>query len=345
MPMEKQGTVENQLAHTIDQTEYDSRYDRTAKKLLANKQILAQIMKGCVNEYSDCTVDDIVEKYIEGTPEVGSVGVHVDDTNRLKKSTDVIKGSNNEDSTLTEATLFYDVRFDAIAPKSADSAEQEEVIRLIINVEAQTKFKPGYPLTKRAIYYCSRMISAQHGPIFTKSEYGKIRKVYSIWICTQPSDGFENTLTRYSIKPEQLIGEAQEETENYDLMSVVMICLGKPGTENHKGILKFMEVLLSSTRSGSEKKKILEEEFGVAMSEELEREVLEVCNLSQGVRAEGREEGRQEGRIEGIGIGEIRMLVQLVREGDLPLERAAAKAKMTVEQFKETMENTPLQAV
>lgn len=51
MPMEKQGTVENQLAHTIDQTEYDSRYDRTAKKLLANKQILAQIMKGCVNEF------------------------------------------------------------------------------------------------------------------------------------------------------------------------------------------------------------------------------------------------------------------------------------------------------
>ena len=137
--------------------------------------------------------NDIVEKYIEGTPEVGSVGVHVDDTNRPKKSTDVIKGSNNEDSTLTEGTLFYDVRFDAIAPKSADSAEQEEVIRLIINVEAQTKFKPGYPLTKRAIYYCSRMISAQHGSIFTKSEYGKIRKVYSIWICTQPSDGFENT--------------------------------------------------------------------------------------------------------------------------------------------------------
>lgn len=161
---------------------------------MANKQILAQIMKGCVNEYSDCTVDDIVEKYIEETPEVGSVGVHVDDTNRPKKSTDVIKGSNNEDSTLTEETLFYDVRFDAIAPKSADSTEQEEVIRLIINVEAQTKFKPEYPLTKRAIYYCSRMISAQHDPIFTKSEYGKIRKVYSIWICTQPSDGFENTL-------------------------------------------------------------------------------------------------------------------------------------------------------
>ena len=45
MPMEKQNTVENQLAHTITQTEFDSDYDKTAKKLLANKQILAQIMK------------------------------------------------------------------------------------------------------------------------------------------------------------------------------------------------------------------------------------------------------------------------------------------------------------
>lgn len=69
--------------------------------------------------------------------------------------------------------MFYDVRFDAIAPKSADSTEQEEVIRLIINVEAQTKFKPGYSLTKRAIYYCSRMISAQHGQILQNPNTGK----------------------------------------------------------------------------------------------------------------------------------------------------------------------------
>ena len=206
--------MENQLAHAITQTEYDLSYDKAAKKLLANKQILAQIMKNCVNEYSACSVDEIAEKYIEGTPEVGTVGVHVDDTNRPKKTSDVIAGSNNEDSTLTEGTINYDVRFDAIAPASEGSAEQKDVIRLIINVE---------------------------------------------------------------------------------------------------------------------------EEFGVAMNEELEREVLVMCNLSQGVKAEGREEG--------ISIGEMRMLVQLVRDGDLKMERAAEKAKMTVEQFKKVMENTPLQAV
>ena len=119
-------------------------------------------------------------------------------------------------------------------------------------------------------------------------------------------------------------------------MSVVTICLGKPDSENYIGTLKFLDVLLSSSRAATEKKKILEEEFGIAMSEELE-EVLIMCNLSQGVKAESRKEG--------ISIGEIGMLVQLVRDGDLKPERAAEKAKMTVEEFKKIMENYPLQTV
>ena len=101
----------------------------------------------------------------------------------------------------------------------------------------------------------------------------------------------------------------------------------------NQGVPKHFDSLFHSTRATTEKKKILEEEFGVAMNEELEREVLVMCNLSQGVKAEG------------INIGEMRMLVQLVRDGDLKIERAAEKAKMTVEQFKKVMENTPLQAV
>ena len=118
------------------------------------------------------------------------------------------------------------------------------------------------------------------------------------------------------------------------MMSVVTSCLGTPGTENYTGIVKFMDALLSSSR---EKKKILEEEFGVAMNGELEREVLVMCNLSQGVKAEGREEG--------INIGEMRMLVKLVRKGRVTIEEAAEDAGMTVEEFKKVMENTSLQAV
>lgn len=81
---------------------------------------------------------------------------------------------------MTEGIVTYDIRFLATAPVSG------ELIRLIINIEAQNDFYPGYPLIKRGIYYCSRMISAQYGTEFTKSHYEDIKKVYSIWICMNP---------------------------------------------------------------------------------------------------------------------------------------------------------------
>ena len=57
--------MENQLAHAITQTEYDLSYDKAAKKLLANKPILAQIMKNCVNEYSACSVSKELQKWVQ----------------------------------------------------------------------------------------------------------------------------------------------------------------------------------------------------------------------------------------------------------------------------------------
>ena len=50
-----------------------------------------------------------------------------------------------------------------------------------------------------------------------------------------------------------------------------------------------------------------------------------MCNLSQGVKAEG------------INIGEMRMLVKQVRKGRVTIEEAAEDAGMTVEEFKKVM--------
>lgn len=99
----------------------------------------------------------------------------------------------------------------------------------------------------------------------------------------------------------------------------------------NQGVPKHSGSLFHSSRATTEK--ILEEEFGVAMNEELKRKVLVMCNLSQGVKAEG------------INIGEMRMLVKQVRKGRVTIEEAAEDAGMTVEEFKKVMENTSLQAV
>ena len=142
-------------------------YDRIAKKLLANRTILAWILKYCVEEFKESEISDIRDKYIQGTPEVASTPVLPDATNAGKAN--YIQGDANEDVTATEGQVTFDIRFRAITPA-------DEPLELIINVEAQKNANPGYPLLKRAMYYCSRLISSQHGVDFDKSHYEKIKR-------------------------------------------------------------------------------------------------------------------------------------------------------------------------
>ena len=165
--------IETTLAQSIRTSDEKAKYDAACKRLLSEKIILAWIMKTCLAEYQDCDVNEIAEKYIEGQPQVDTVPVAPDETNAPSR----IQGMGTEDTSLTEGTVLYDIRFTAVAPASG------ERIRLIINLEAQNKFLVGYPLIKRAIFYCGRMISSQYGTEFTNSQYGKIKKVYSIWVC------------------------------------------------------------------------------------------------------------------------------------------------------------------
>ncbi len=293
---------ENYLSQLLSQTEKETRYDEAAKKLLANKIVLAHILKGCVEEYKDCSINDIAEKYIEGEPEIGTVGVHRDESNCLlceqtmHEETVVtggsqIRGISTEDSSQTEGTVYYDIRFGALAPTHDD----RKSIRLIINVEAQNRFRPEYPLIKRGIYYGCRMISSQYGSVFTNAGYDKIQKVYSIWICTNPPKEYQNTIVRYAIWPELLAGNKVADKEDYDLFSVIMVCLGKNMSDSKSLLLGFLEVLFSDEKSANEKKIILEEDYDISMTEQFEREVREMCNLSEGILEKGIERGIKKG--------------------------------------------------
>lgn len=187
----------------------------------------------------------------------------------------------NEDASLTDGTVTYDICFQASAPVAG------EQIQLIVNLEAPNDFYPGYPLIKRGIYYCSRMISAQYGAVFTAADFKAIRKVYSIWICTHPPKNRENTITRYEITEKNLVGNVRETVADYDLMAAVMVCLGKPGSEKENGALKLLDVLLSTETEVREKQRILQEDFAIQMTQTLERKVSVMCNLSKGVWEKG----------------------------------------------------------
>lgn len=303
--------VNTPIAEDIYTADQNARYDAACRRILSERIILAWIMKSCLEEYQDFDVKEIAEKYIEGKPQVAEIAVMPGETNAPR-----IRGISNEDTVQGEGRVTYDIRFLAIVPVSG------EMIQLIINVEAQGKFNTGYPIVKRGVFHCSRMISAQYGTEFTHSEYQKIKKVYSIFICMAPPKNRQNSITRYHLIEENLVGNVQEPVKNYDLLSVVMVCLGGADGENYDGLLKMLDVLLSSETGFTEKQRVLQDEFDIPMTETLETEVQAMCNLSQTVEEKGRIKGHAEGRAEGRTEGIMTAIRNLMANTGWTLEKA-----------------------
>ena len=268
------------MPHPTSDDQQKALYDEACKTVLSEKGIAAHILKECVEEYKNISVEDIVHKYIQGKPEISKVMIQ-DETVLTK-----IRTEQTEDSSEKEGTIFFDVRFTALVPD-----EDDKFIELIINFEAQNDFHPGYPLLKRGIYYCSRMISSQHGTVFMKSDYGKIKKVYSIWICTTPTLEQEYSITRYKMTEENLLGQVKAPKKNYDLLDVVMVCLGQKKYTELTGLLRLLNMALLDKLNGSEKRRIMATEFNIEITLELEKGVDDMCNLSAGIEKKGIAEG------------------------------------------------------
>ena len=271
--------MDNTLSSGLSAAELRAKLDNACKKILSERIILAWIMKSCLEEYKDIDVKEIAEKYIEGTPEIGKAGVYPDQPGRQ------ISGLANDDASINENNIRYDIRFSALAPKG------NGLIKLIINVEAQNRYHQSYPLITRGIYYMSRMISSQYGVEFERSHYENIKKVYSIWVCMKPPMSRMSTITGYKMMEYPLIGEVKEDPSHYDLMNAVMICLGDDPEKQDNKILKLLETLFSEKAMASEKKKILMEEFDIPMTEQIEGEVEQMCNYSEGIWDAGKQEG------------------------------------------------------
>lgn len=273
--------METTISKSIRAADDRAGYDAACKRLLSEKTILAWILKDCVEEFRDCDVKDIAFRYIEGEPQVSEVPVAPDETNAAK----------------AERTAIYDIRFLASVPSSG------EKIRLIINVDGKNNFYPDYSLVKRSVCACSRMLSAQLGRELAAAGNSYTRKIYSIWVCLNPPKSRENTITSYSLTEKNLVGAVREPAENYDLMTAVMICLGKTGSDSGSDVLKLLDVLLSTETSAAEKQRILRDDFDIPMTQALERTVDVMCNLSKGVWEKGMEAGMKAGMETGMEAG------------------------------------------
>ena len=163
------GELENAVEISADK----SKLDAQIKKFLRNKKILARILKRFVSEFKDSSVEDIEQKYIIDSSISYKTPVERDLTNL-----DEIEGVSNEDASVTEGRIYYDVLFLVRFP----GGDNDEYISMYINVEAQARFYRGYPLETRAFYYAARRFSSQLKSISHDTDYSKLKKVYSIWL-------------------------------------------------------------------------------------------------------------------------------------------------------------------
>ena len=292
--------METSISHKINITAQKAAYDTYVKKLLSEKIILAHILASVVTEFNGMTPEEIIP-FIEGQPDIENISVIPGETNMPS-----ITGDNTEDIVPNEGKVTFDIRFSVRIPG------QNGTIKIIIDIEAQKKFYPGYDLVTRGIFYAARLLSSQLGTEFTLSAYNNIKKVYSIWICIDCPKYAVNTITRYHITQENLVGCFPKDKARYDLLETIMICLSNdiaPKTESLH-IHRLLGILLSPELKVNDKKTALSEEFNIPMTIEMERMVADMCNLSDLIVEKSWQKGIEQGIEQGHGQG-IKIMGQL----------------------------------
>ena len=281
------------LARDIETENLDIRYDMSVKRVLGNIPLLAPITKYTVKELKDLSIPMIEQCIDADSIQISQVFVEPGLTNRK------IVNDELESKVPGEGRAIFDIRFTITLPDGSKS-------KIIINIEAQQKSNPGYSLLNCGIFYAARLISAQLSVEFTndgsdKEQYDNIKKVYSIWICMDCPEDKNDSIINYSFEP-HIIYQGNDKLQPYkncDLMNITFIHLsGKPDQSHHQ-LISMLDVLLAKIDAETKIKK-LQEEHNLPMTIKLEKEMKDMCNLSSGIREDGRLEGRLETTIDNI---------------------------------------------
>ena len=203
------------------------------------------------------------------------------------------------DEAILGAQIKYDIQFEATIPmkqkEAGKSTPADKKVRMIINLESQAKDDPGYPLIKRALYYCSRLMARQKHPKdgFQHSDYDRIKKVCSIWICIGHNNQKNDVINTYRIQEtcETKIWHAAK--EDYDLLTAVMVYPKKEGVrkaqdipnaveqqdENKQRLLELLKILFIKNLVIEDKKEQLQKTYGNTNGEGDRSRRLWICDI------------------------------------------------------------------
>ena len=90
-----------------------------------------------------------------------------------------------------------------------------------------------------------------------------------------------DTINRYRITEENVVGNVRLNPSAYDVMEVIMVCLHDDvNGRKHSEMIDMLSVLFSDKLNGDRKQKILEKDYSLEMTQEYKEVVNSMCNMS-----------------------------------------------------------------
>jgi hypothetical protein len=189
--------------------------------------------------------------------------------------------------------IRYDIKTYLLLP----DREKVEEIKIIVDVEAQKDDNPGYEIPIRGLFYCCRLVSAQLSTEFTVDtedsiKYDNLKKVYSIWICTNTAQKRANCIDKYSIQRKHLVGNNPDQPR-YDLLTVIVINISAKHDyeDTESELIRMLTDLLNDQMDARTKIELLEKEHNLPLTVDTKKEVEGMCSYTEHVKNEGIAEG------------------------------------------------------
>ena len=265
--------MNTEIKNAIQAADSEAQYDESAKRLLAQKYVLAHILVRTVEEFQGMEIEKVAS-LIEGDPYISKVPVASGLTNKDRNVEGKrIVGLNTETGEKNEGLVRFDIIFYV--------RMRNGLAQMIINVEAQKDMPTEYHILNRAIFYACRLVSSQKERDFVNKKYDDIKQVYTIWICMNMP---EDSTDYYYLANKKVLGNCRWEGKQ-DLLNIVLLGLARelPGQDKKHELHRMLGALLSKKLSQNEKLNIIEKEYDIPLEEDLRKDVSVMCNPSQGI--------------------------------------------------------------
>ena len=252
-----------------------NRLDSNAKKILSNKTLISYFLKELIPEYKNLERKEI-EELIEFS------------------DNEIINGTNNKYQINPNNKIIYDL---LITPRLPNSNEK---IGMYINFEMQNT-KNNVALLDRALIYAANLLLIQDS-----DNYENLKKVYSIWICTNPNKKMAGQIQHFTFNN---LPESKDRAV-YGKIEAIFINVDNK-LEGKDDLLKVCNLLFNEKAlEVSYVLPTLKEKFNIILGEQ---EVTGMWNYGEFVYNNGVEKGIEQGIEQGIQQG----IKQGVQQGSI----------------------------